>query len=225
MMQAQTPTPPVAPTPVIAGAGGQTQIVGGSSPSAIYEGFKNQREELGRQLDRLESQREDISRQLQQPELNSVDQKALEQRLGTVDQRIAETEKLIAGADARVAQTAAIPGAVVPQPDLSRQGPPEEVFVLTGIFFLVVLMPISIAFARRIWRRGKDAVTKLPQEIYDRFARVDQSLDAIAVEVERIGEGQRFLTKLQTEQRAIGAGAAERIEVPVGERQREKHSR
>src|SRR6185503_6676037 len=191
MMQAQTPTPPVAPTPVIAGAGGQTQIVGGSSPSAIYEGFKNQREEL-------------------------------EQRLGTVVQRIAETEKLIAGADARVAQTAAIPGAVVPQPDLSRQGPPEEVFVLTGIFFLVVLMPISIAFARRIWRRGKDAVTKLPQEIYDRFARVDQSLDAIAVEVERIGEGQRFLTKLQTEQRALGAGPAERVE--LAERQREKHS-
>jgi hypothetical protein len=33
----------------------------------------------------------------------------------------------------------------------------------------------------------------------DRFARLEQAVDAIAVEVERISEGQRFLTKLQTE--------------------------
>src|SRR6186997_2265175 len=117
MMQAQAPTPTPVPTPVIAGAGGIAQIAGTSSPSAIYEGFKNQREELGRQLDRLESQRQDISQQLQQPMLNSVDQKALEQRLSSVDQRITETEKLIAAADAKVAQTAAIPGAVVEPQD------------------------------------------------------------------------------------------------------------
>ncbi len=32
----------------------------------------------------------------------------------------------------------------------------------------------------------------------DRMRRLEQAVDSIAVEVERISEGQRFLTKLQT---------------------------
>ena len=196
----------------------------GGSPSDIYLGFKHQRQELSDQLDRLENQRRDISEHLQQIPLNPVDQKSLEQRLTAVDARIADVEKQMAVADQSVAKAAAMPGAVIePPPDFARQGPPEEAFVLGGLFIVIVLLPISIAFARRIWKRGSAAITKLPQEIYDRFARVDQSLDAIAVEVERIGEGQRFLTRLHTEQRALGAGPAERIE--LGERAPERQSR
>ena len=64
----QGPTPAKAPTPptqpVIAGQG-QLLQVGGSSPNAVYEGFRNQRDELGRQLERLERQREEISQQPQ----------------------------------------------------------------------------------------------------------------------------------------------------------------
>jgi hypothetical protein len=194
-----------------------------NSPQAIYEGFKAQRHELSDQLDRLEGQRDNIASSLRQEGLNAVDQKALEQRLVSIDQRIAVTEKLLADADANVARSAAIPGAVVEPPPFVREGPPEEVFVLGGLFIVVVLLPISIAFARRIWKRSTTAITKLPQEIYDRFARVDQGLEAIAIEVERIGEGQRFLTRMQTEQRALGAGPAERVE--AAEREREKQGR
>ena len=188
----------------------------------MYEGFRNQRDELGRQLERLERQREEITQQLAEQPLNKVNEKSLETRLASVDQRVASTEQLIADADAKVASSAAVPGAVVPPPEYHRQGPPEEVFVLTGLFMILVLLPISIAFARRVWRRSAAAITKLPQEIYDRFARVDQSLDAIAVEVERVGEGQRFLTKMYTDQqRALGAGPAERMEIPERERERQ----
>jgi hypothetical protein len=44
---------------------------------------------------------------------------------------------------------------------------------------------------------------------------MEQALEATAVEVERIGEGQRFLTRLFTEgegARAIGTGSAQPIE-------------
>jgi len=224
MMQVRTPpTTPTPPTqPVVAGQGTVLQV-GGSSPNAVYEGYRNQRDELGRQLERLERQREEISQQLQQPDINTVNEKALETRLASVDQRIASTEQLIADADAKVASSAAVPGAVVPPPPYHREGPPEEVFVLTGIFMFLML-PIIIAYARRVWRRSAQAVTKLPQEIYDRFARVDQSLDAIAIEVERVGEGQRFLTKMYSDQqRALSAGPAERIE--SSERERERQAR
>jgi hypothetical protein len=41
---------------------------------------------------------------------------------------------------------------------------------------------------------------------------MEHALEATSIEVERVGEGQRFLTKLFTEgeaSRAIGAGAAQ----------------
>jgi hypothetical protein len=39
-------------------------------------------------------------------------------------------------------------------------------------------------------------------ELDDRLTHLEQSVDAVAVEIERIGEGQRFLTRFFTEHRA-----------------------
>jgi hypothetical protein len=55
------------------------------------------------------------------------------------------------------------------------------------------------------------------QELEARLARLDpqqvaQALDAIAVEVERIGEGQRYVTKLLTEH---DARSPEAIRLPT----------
>ncbi|HMC54786.1 MAG TPA: hypothetical protein VKH19_06400, partial [Gemmatimonadaceae bacterium] len=133
------------------------------------------------------------------------------------------TETQLAAADANVARAAAVPGAIVIPPPMKREGPPEEFYVLSGLFVFVVLFPLAIAYARRIWRRGAQVVTQIPQEIYERFSRLDQSIDAIAVEVERIGEGQRYLTRLHgDQQRSVGPGAAERVQMPVGEKERQK---
>ena len=47
----------------------------------------------------------------------------------------------------------------------------------------------------------------------ERFARIEQSVDAIALEVERIPEGQRFTTKLLSENAGLTeAGAATTVE-------------
>ena len=195
---------------------------GRGSPTAVYEAMRQQREELENQLERLEDQREEISDQLRTPNVEGADQRGLEARLATLDGRIASVEQQLADADAAVARAAAIPGAVQPPPPPPRrQGPPEEVFVLAGIFMFVVVLPLVIAYARRIWRRGAATVAAIPQDIYERFARLDQAIDSVAIEVERIGEGQRFLTRLHSE-RGLGAGAAERIDIPEREPQRQK---
>jgi hypothetical protein len=81
------------------------------------------------------------------------------------------------------------------------------VWFLSGLFMIVVLLPLSIAYARRLWRRGAAAVSTLPGELAERLTRMEQAVDAIAVEVERIGEGQRYMT------RQLGAGPAEPIEI------------
>lgn len=210
--------------PVIAGAkagaekGVQVFVDGKplGSPSAIYEAMVHQRDELGNQMDRLKNERRDITNRLQGEErISDADKAGLEKRLGTIDGRIEALDKQIATADAQVANAAAIPGAIVPRPPDIRQGPPEEAFILGGIFMFVVLFPISIAFARRIWRRSAAAVAALPHDIVERFTQIDQAVESIAVEVERIGEGQRFITRVLSEQSrpALAEQVARGVEV------------
>ncbi|HEX5970581.1 MAG TPA: hypothetical protein VFY85_01575 [Gemmatimonadaceae bacterium] len=195
-MQQSIPTPP--PPPTIAGT--QVQVVGvPTSPTAVYQGYVAQRSELRDQLEGLQDQRRELSRQLQDPMVTGADRTGLESHIATIDARIGVLEVQIAAADADVAKAAAVPGAVVPEPPYVRPGPPEEVFVLSGIFIVVVLFPLTIAYARRLWRRGAATVTAIPHELMDRLTRLDQAVDSIAVEVERIGEGQRFVTRVLAE--------------------------
>ena len=67
------------------------------------------------------------------------------------------------------------------------------VVVAMGCFTGIVVTAIR-------WRRNKfpaaNEVTARLNEISERLARLETSVDATAVEVERISEGQRFTTKL-----------------------------
>ena len=208
----QAPTPPT--VPAIAGTPAPVARAG-SSPSALYQGFRAQRRELTNQLEELESTRRDISGQLEELPPGSPDRTALEARMKDVDSRISTVDQMLAANAAQLSQAASVPGAVIEQPvRIVREGPPPEAVAM--LFILVALLPISIAFARRIWRRGAAVVTSFPREIADRLQRMEHALEATAVEVERIGEGQRFLTRLFTEgesARAIGSGAAQPVEV------------
>lgn len=187
---------------------------GTPSASAIYEGFRAQRRELSNQLDDLESTRRGITSQLEELDPANTDRKPLENRLTDIDSRIKSVDQMLAVNATQLAQAAAIPGAVVEQPPPPpRQGPPEEAWVLGGIFLIVAVFPLSVAMARRIWRRSATAVASLPRDIADRLLRMEQAIEATAVEVERIGEGQRFITRLFTEGekvKAIGAKSADR---------------
>ena len=80
---------------------------------------------------------------------------------------------------------------------------PEMVaeFAFVGVATLAALCAIGVgihAYIRRM--RRKDAPREMGRYADDdRLARIEQAVDAIAIEVERIAESQRFLTKLQTE--------------------------
>jgi len=68
------------------------------------------------------------------------------------------------------------------------------------------VMAIGIPIARAYARRVESAPGGIPPELSARLAHMEQAIDAIAVEVERISEAQRFTTKLLSE-RAPGADA------------------
>lgn len=81
--------------------------------------------------------------------------------------------------------------------------PPQAVDISIAFFVMVAViiigLPLARAFARRMDRRG--AGTQVPGEISAQLAQLNQAVDAIAVEVERISEGQRFSARLLSEQR------------------------
>jgi hypothetical protein len=68
---------------------------------------------------------------------------------------------------------------------------PIAAFAMVAV--LAIGVPIARAFARRL-ERGEPA--KMSSDVVARLERMEQAIDSIAVEVERIAEGQRFTTKL-----------------------------
>ena len=64
--------------------------------------------------------------------------------------------------------------------------------------------PLARAYARRV-EHGETA-PRIPADVTARLERMEQAIDSIAVEVERISEGQRFTTKLLAERTAPSAG-------------------
>ena len=210
--------PPTPEAPVLT----PSQVTVGGAPIAsaydVYQAFRAQRRVLGSQLEGLQSERGEISRELQSETITGADRKGLEQRISQIDERITTLDKQIIEADAQVAKAASVPGAAVDPPEPPRTGPPEEVWVLSTIFMLVVLLPMSIAYSRRIWRKGAKIITSIPQELTDRIMRVEQTVEASAIEIERIGEGQRFITRVLTEgpnAHAVSAAPAQHA-IPAG---------
>ena len=82
---------------------------------------------------------------------------------------------------------------------------PQQAVDISIAFFLTVALiiiglPLARAFARRMDRKG-GGTAQIPTEVSAQLAHLNQAVDAIAVEVERISEGQRFTTRLLSEQR------------------------
>jgi len=78
-----------------------------------------------------------------------------------------------------------------------------EIVVPLGAFATAILMGIGIPLVRA-YSRKMDAESRnprIPMEVSDRLARMEQAIEAVAIEVERISEGQRFTTKLLSEGR------------------------
>ena len=93
---------------------------------------------------------------------------------------------------------------VISMPNSRDMIPPQAVDISLAFFFtvaaIIIGLPIARAFARRMDRKGGGAA-QIPTEVTTQLAHLNQAVDAIAVEVERISEGQRFTTRLLSEQR------------------------
>ena len=64
---------------------------------------------------------------------------------------------------------------------------------------LISTVVVSIARAAVAHRRASALPDGSVARIEERLSRIEQAVDAVAVEVERVSEGQRFTTKLLSE--------------------------
>jgi hypothetical protein len=72
-----------------------------------------------------------------------------------------------------------------------------------GVGAFLLMFPLVLALARRIWvRSGVAARPAADLESSPRLQRMEEAIEAISIEVERIGEGQRFATRLLSERSA-----------------------
>jgi hypothetical protein len=213
--QTPAPAPPVA---ISTGAGNITlpQNVGRPMTLQDVQLLQNRRSELSRQLSSATGRRSDVVREMGRSPNGRA---GLEARLNVLDERIVQLERDIAQNGQLLAQA---PPNLVEEtsPAMSFPSPMRSMNVtgVSVVFILAVLLPISLAWGRRILRRPYPSASALPPDTADRIARIENAVDSIAVEVERISEGQRFVTKLMSEPRQLGAGSAEPIVVRPGER-------
>ena len=86
----------------------------------------------------------------------------------------------------------------------------EDIVVpITAFLSIFVFSPLAIAVARLIWRRAANPPLSqaMDADTSRRLMEMQQTMEAMAIEIERISEGQRFVTKLLSERPAAALPA------------------
>ncbi len=93
----------------------------------------------------------------------------------------------------------------------------DQVTGISIVFIIFVLMPLVVAMGRMMWRRGsvQRVVPAIPAATEERLERMEQGMDSIAIEIERISEGQRFVTRLLGERKELPALGGAEVPRPV----------
>lgn len=209
LVQRATPT---APTPAPAA---QTSSDAVPQTPLEYNALLARQAQLRNQYGYLQGQRSDIARRLTS-RINSdayhagldAQLQAIDAQILQVDASLARTGQLLAQAPASALPTSTLVPPPLP-PSRNNNFTPADFLLSLSIVF--VLFPLTIGFVRRMWRGS--ARPSLPprfEETPSRLERIEGALETVAIEVERISESQRFMTRLMTETQLgsnIAAGA------------------
>jgi hypothetical protein len=184
----------------------------------------------------LSAERAGLRRQLSEMLQSNPARPQVQAKDAEVSVKLANIEGQMAMVKAQIASKQGVP--IVSVPPLGHlprvDTPPEMKMAFT--LALVLLIPMSMAIARRIWRGSpRPASPAHDPEVATRLGRLEHAVDTIAIEIERVSEGQRFMTKIMAERaspqaaqpttatqaaggdaqlRALGAGPMEPIPVP-----------
>lgn len=225
-MQATTvtpvpPAPPISPTSInIVGADGVQHTIPVPMTGREVAALRSQRGELSDQLISAANRRHSLSEELKSAPAGAS-RTGLEQRIEVLDKRIVQIESDIATTGQQL--SSAPLAAIASSQNFDTRGGgdiPRNVMNISGVFIVFVLFPLTLTLARFLWKKSsspKAAPVQLPPDTTQRLERLEQGVDAIAIEIERVAEGQRFVTRLLSEASkvpltAISEGVKESVE-------------
>ena len=151
--------------------------------------------------------------------IQQVKKAVADDKQSKADARRATTDAKKAQSDAKTQvkqaqdQSGGIPTTAPPPafPNNSDDIPPQVMNVISMTFtFIAVLalgIPLVRVFVRRFDRKTQSLQVTAP-DLAPALRTLQESVDAMAIEVERISEGQRFTSKLLAERAALASGAA-----------------
>ena len=187
------------------------QDIGQTIRDAVRDAKREASQEAQQQVREAQQQVREAQQQVReaQQEIREAQQQARQARTadqrGAAEQAIFGAQEQLKDAEAELRQlekqTKSSPFVYTSQrPDDFRPFiPGEAVDIAIGFFItcavIIVGWPISRALGRRFERRG--APLAVGAGMTEQLQRIEQSIEAIAIEVERISESQRFLAKLQ----------------------------
>jgi hypothetical protein len=179
--------------------------------------LKAQRDELSNQLQSVDGRRSKLLSQLRQTG-DPTAVKGLEDRLALLDKRQLQLESDLATTGQQLSSAPAGLVASAAGPAMFAGLGSGQVTAVSIIAIIFVLGPLAVGFAKTLFR-GASRPGLPPQaltETAQRLERLEGAVDSIAIEIERISEGQRFVTKLLSEgQQAPALGAGQRSPDPV----------
>lgn len=212
------PAPPQAPAAANYSVG---ELQGRPVTQADVDALKAKRSELSRQLNSAQERRDEAAKSLLESP-GGQSRVGIEQRLEVLDGRLVQLEQDIA---ANGRQLAAAPSALLATSTAEASSPARgqpsarQWTAMTIVFTVMVLCPLALAYGRAILRRS--SIPKPSPQILEntqRLERMEQAIDSIAIEIERVTEGQRFVTQLMAKRAepaalAVGDAPAEPIVV------------
>jgi hypothetical protein len=169
------------------------------------------RTELGSQLQSATGRRHELTMQLEHADPATARElmartKVLDDRSGRIEREIMQADDAIAEAMARGITATPTPNPVEQafalarsqggtiQPPQRRQAPGEAVASAMFAEALVFVL-LGTVLWRRARRRLEAKFARPPVDQSSRFDQLQQAVDVIALEVERISEGQRYVAK------------------------------
>jgi hypothetical protein len=202
---ATAPEAPAAPAPApvqtitVTDAAGVTRTLEVPRTREELSALRDYRSEVSSQLSNVSERRQNLAQEIMTtPE--GASKAGLEARLKVLDQRILTLETDLANTGRLIAMAPTEFLGYTERP--SQGGDDFEEGVLAGGFFTILFgAPLLYFLLRRRWRKkgAPRVVQDMSSENSKRLERLEQGMESIAIEIERVSEGQRFVTRLLAE--------------------------
>ncbi|MGH7603248.1 MAG: hypothetical protein ACRENK_04530 [Gemmatimonadaceae bacterium] len=208
-----TPAPaaPATPTPsfTTVGADGKTPTLSIPSTEEQVQGLAALKAQLSANLADVSDRRHDLSEELQGTS-DDIARKGLTDRISLLDKQILRLETDLATTNNELAAT---PPELLAGTSISTQSSSDNFAqgATVGGVSTFVLCAVFFAMARRRWRgRRRPTSPLLENDSVQRLQRLENGMEAIAIEIERVSEGQRFVTRLLSESQPPLAASQQR---------------